>query len=141
MRRKASCLCGAVRINVNHESNDLGVCHCPTCRKWAGGPFFEIECGSEVTIVGSENISIYKASAWAERGFCKVCGTHLFIRSTETNEYGVPPGLFETDDSVQFMRQVFFDKKPDYYSFSNSTRNITSDYIYEHFPQARGEDT
>lgn len=32
------------------------------------------------------------------------------------------------------------DKKPPYYSFSNETRKLTSDYIYEHFPQCRNED-
>ena len=139
--RKGSCLCGAVRITVNAGKTDLGVCHCPKCRKWAGGPFMEVECGSDVRIEGSENISLFKSSKWAVRAFCKVCGTHLYMKTVNSEEYGIPPGLFEDDEGIHFNRQVFIDKKPAYYSFSNSTRNITSNYIYEHFPEAKEETT
>lgn len=141
MKRMGSCLCGAVQITMSSEATDLGVCHCPKCRKWAGGPFFEIECGPDVIIEGSDSISTFKSSEWAERGFCKVCGSHLYIKSIETNEYGAPPGLFENNENIHFNRQVFYDKKPAYYSFSNTTKNITSDYIYEKFPRAREENT
>ncbi|QIB65723.1 GFA family protein [Kineobactrum salinum] len=141
MKRTGSCLCGAVRVSVDAAATDLGACHCARCRKWSGGPLMELECGSDVKFEGFENIEVFKSSDWAERGFCKVCGSHLFIKSVESGEYGIPPGLFDSDKGIDFNRQVFFDKKPDYYSFSNTTRNITSEYIYEHFPQARDENT
>ncbi|WP_395373410.1 GFA family protein [Marinicella sp. W31] len=137
VRRSGACLCGAVRISVDIKQNDLGVCHCANCRKWSGGPFFEVEVGSDVTIEGEQAIQVYASSNWAERGFCKVCGSHLFIRDKSTNAYGIPPGLFEDDSSFQFNRQVFSDQKPVYYSFSNHTKNITSDFIYKNFPQVQ----
>lgn len=135
--RKDSCMCGAVNVLISRKCTDLGVCHCPLCRKWAGGPFMEIECGSDVQFEGAENISVFQSSSFAERGFCKKCGSHLFIRAVKTNEYGVPPGLFEKDDCIALNRQVFYDKKPEYYSFANATRNINSDYIYQNFPEVK----
>lgn len=99
----------------------------------------ELECGADVEIEGSENITIYESSTWAERGFCKVCGSHIFMKSKEGNEYGIPAGMFDNEDGIVFDRQVFYDQKPDYYSFANDTRNITSNYIYEHYPQCREE--
>ena len=140
-QRLAACLCGAVCIAVDVSKNDLGVCHCVRCRKWSGGPFFELEVGSEVTISGEENIQLYASSEWAERGFCKVCGSHLFIKDNATQAYGIPAGLFEDDTGFLFNRQVFSDQKPAYYSFSNRTKNITSDYIYQHFPQTQEDNT
>ena len=139
-KRNGNCLCGAVTITIDFAKNDVGACHCIKCRKWAGGPLFEVECGTDVSFDGEENIQSYASSEWGERGFCKICGSHLFFKDKTSGEYGIPPGLFEQDEGFRFNRQVFFDHKPEYYSFSNKTRNITSDYIYKHFPQTR-EDT
>tara|TARA_R100001143_G_scaffold22827_1_gene23878 strand:- start:1786 stop:2094 length:309 start_codon:yes stop_codon:yes gene_type:complete len=101
----------------------------------------ELECGSNVKFEGSENIKVFKSTQRAERGFCKECGSHLFVRSVESDEYGIPPGIFEDVQGINFNRQVFIDNKPNYYSFANTTRDISSDYIYEHFPQVRDENT
>lgn len=97
----------------------------------------ELECGNKVEFDGWENIAIYESSSWAERGFCKNCGTHVFMRAKDSDAYGVSAGLFEQDEGFLFDRQVFIDQKPAYYSFDNDTRNLTSNYIYEHFPQCR----
>lgn len=59
------------------------------------------------------------------------------MKSLDTGEYGVPPGLFANDANINFARQVFFDRKPAYYSFSDVTKNISSEYIYERFPHLR----
>jgi len=137
--RSGSCLCGAVQFTAELDKVDLGVCHCKLCRRWAGGPFFELECGLNVSFLGSENISSYASSSWARRGFCKTCGTHIYIQSTQSGEYGIPPGLFHDDAGFQFNRQVFIDHKPEYYSFANETRDISSAYIYEHYPETRND--
>ena len=75
----ASCLCGSVRMSAVNASNKVGACHCRMCRKWGGGPFMEVDCGTEVSFSGEENIRVYDSSNWAERGFCNNCGSHLFI--------------------------------------------------------------
>jgi hypothetical protein len=103
------------------------------CRRWGGGPFMEIDCGTDVNIDGEANISIFSSSDWAERGFCRNCGTHLFYRLKESGQHMIPIGLFDESEDLVFETQVFIDQKPDYYSFNNKTRNLTGAEIFALF--------
>ena len=130
-KRTGSCLCGAVRVTATNPSNKVGACHCGMCRKWGGGPFMEIDCGTDVTFDGEENITVYNSSSWAERGFCRKCGSHLFYRLKENRQYMIAVGLFDDQDGLVFESQVFIDKKPSFYSFANKTNNMTEAEILE----------
>ena len=130
-KRSGSCLCGSVRISANNASNKVGACHCGMCRKWGGGPLMEIDCGTDVTFEGEDYITVYDSSKWAERGFCKKCGSHLFYRLKESHEHMVPVGLFDEQEHFVFESQVFIDRKPSFYGFSNKTKNMTEAEIFE----------
>ena len=112
IERHGQCLCGAVRITAKNAQNDVGACHCEMCRRWSGGPLMAIDCGSDVSIEGAENVSVYDSSAWAERGFCSKCGSHLFYRIKENAQHIVPVGIFGADENFVFNSQVFIDEKP-----------------------------
>ena len=88
-----------------------------------------VRCESEVTIEGQDSITQFSSSEWADRGFCKHCGTHLFFRLKENDHHFMPAGLFDDQGDFTFDRQVYIDCKPHYYSFSNETRNITETEI------------
>lgn len=130
---KGQCLCGAVRISASSESNSVGACHCKSCRRWGGGPFMEIDCGQAVTIDGEEHVSVFNSSEWAERGFCRDCGTHLFYRLKASGQHMVPIGLFDDQDDLAFTNQVFIDEKPLYYYFGNETREMTGEEVFAMF--------
>lgn len=130
-RKTASCLCGTVRITAINPSEKVGACHCGTCRKWGGGPFMEIDCGTDVSFEGEDEITVYDSSSWAERGFCKKCGSHLFYRLKESNQHMIPVGLFDDQEHLVFESQVFIDKKPPFYSFSNKTNDMTEAAVFE----------
>ncbi len=125
-----SCLCGSVKFKASRVNYNMGVCHCSMCRKWGGGPLMAVDCSTDVIFENSENISVYNSSDWAERGFCKLCGSHLFYRLKQTRQYHIPAGLFENNDKFVFDHQVFIDKKPSFYSFSNTTKNLTEAEIF-----------
>ncbi len=127
------CLCGSVSITVKSLSNSIGVCHCSMCRRWGGGPFMEINCGENVSFAGDDNISVFNSSDWAERGFCKRCGTHLFYKLKEGNQHMVPVGLFDINEDMVFDQQVFIDQKPSYYCFLNKTENMTGAELFAKF--------
>lgn len=131
--RQGHCLCGSVTITAAHSGNDVGACHCHMCRRWGGGPFLELNCGSEVVIDGNEHVTVFNSSAWADRGFCSKCGTHLFYRLKDADEYMVPVGLFDKDAGLVFDHQVFIDEKPSYYSFANSTLEMTGAEVFAKF--------
>ena len=133
VERRGHCLCGKVSITATHASNDVGACHCRMCRRWGGGPFMEIDCGAEVVIDGEDDVSVFDSSDWAERGFCRNCGTHLFYRLKESRQHMIPVGLFEDSASLAFKGQVFIDEKPDYYEFANKTKDYTGAELFAMF--------
>jgi hypothetical protein len=124
------CLCGAVRFSANEFSKKAGACHCGMCRKWGGGPLMAVDCGAEVAFKGEENITVFDSSDWAERGFCKKCGSHLFYRLKQNQQHMIPVGLFDDQQPFVFNHQVFIDKKPAFYSFANETKNMTEAEIF-----------
>ncbi len=127
---KGSCLCKAVSLSTTSMNNQVGACHCSMCRKWSGGPFLHVDCGSNVSFTGEKNIGVYQSSQSGERGFCRICGSHLFFRNKQTNQYIIPVGIFDNNESLVFAYQVFIDKKPEYYSFANETKNLTEVEVF-----------
>ncbi len=127
---KGSCLCGAISLSTTRMNHHVAACHCSMCRKWGGGALLAVECGSNVSFRGEENIGIYQSSEWAERGFCKKCGSHLFYRLKQNNQYYIPVGIFDNDEGFVFEHQVFIDEKPEYYSFANETKNMTGAELF-----------
>lgn len=132
-----SCLCGAVTITANNVSKSVGACHCDMCRKWGGGPLLAVDCGTDVSFAGDENIAVFSSSEWAERGFCKTCGSNLFYRIKQNQQYIMPAGLFGDDQTFVFDHQIFIDEKPEYYQFANDTKNMTGAEVFAKFaPQS-----
>ena len=127
---KGSCLCGVVRIKVTNVNKNIGACHCGMCRKWGGGPLMAVDCGTNVSFEGEENISVYNSSEWADRGFCNKCGSHLFYRLKEKKQYIMPVGLFDNDKYLVFGHQIFVDKKPSFYQFANETNDMTEAEVF-----------
>lgn len=130
---KGRCLCGAVQVVVETMSSKVGACHCHTCRKWGGGPFMSVDCGTDVSFQGEDKISVFDSSAWAERGFCQNCGTHLFYRLKENQLYFMPVDLFDEGPKLVFDSQVFIEEKPSYYCFSNTTKEMTGAECFAEF--------
>lgn len=127
---QGTCLCGSVKINLKTLNTQVGACHCSMCRKWGSGPFMAIDCGTDVSFEGNENISVYDSSEWAERAFCNKCGSHLFYRLKESKQFFMSVGLFKNEERFNLKHQVFIDNKPSFYSFSNQTDNMTEAELF-----------
>lgn len=136
--RTGQCLCGSVRITATPKSNHFGACHCSMCRKWSGGPLLAVECEDRVSFEGEAHIAAYASSEWAERGFCKTCGTHLFYRMKDQPFYAIPIGLFDDGKPWEFAEQIFIDKKPPHYCFANTTKNLTEAEVFAQFSGESG---
>ena len=130
------CLCGAVSFN-SPDAKEIGVCHCSFCRRWGGGPLFAVHCGPNVTFGGADQIATYASSDWAERAFCKRCGTHLFYKLLATGDYFVPAGAFESTDFT-LSTQIYVDKKPAYYDLANQTPMLTEQQFIEQYAPPPG---
>ena len=104
------CLCGAVTVTVSGAPEGwVGACHCRMCQRWSGGLFlcFDAKEGS-VAVEGP--VRRYASSAFAERAFCEVCGTHLWMRDTRDGAgYDLMPGLFDDTKDWPLRSEIYTD--------------------------------
>lgn len=117
---KGHCLCGAVHITVINAERDLDVCHCEMCQRW-GGAFYAGLQADEFEIEGEGNVSVYKSSNWAERAFCKTCGSNLWFCFIPTGNRTFLAGLFSLPEGFGIKHQIFIDQKPDWYDLAQES--------------------
>ena len=122
IQKEGSCLCGAVKVKASLKPG-IGVCHCGMCRKWTGGPQMSVHAVGEVEITGRDHVGSYASSDWAERTFCKICGSGLyyFLKPSPQmpdGEYILGAGLFDDLSGFELMHEVYIDHAPDWYAFS-----------------------
>ena len=93
MLLSGSCHCAKVGFTlVSRHPYPFNLCYCEICRKTAGGGGYAINLGGEAStleVKGEEYLSIYRARlvdheggsyvSSAERRFCKVCGSALWL--------------------------------------------------------------
>ena len=129
---EGQCLCGSIHLKTSSMKPNLGACHCGMCRRWSGGPFLAVDCGTDLQVEGQEHLGVFNSSDWAERAFCKKCGTVLFYKLKEANQYIVSSEAFNEKD-LNFDHQIFIDEKPKYYDFSNQTKDMTGAEVFAAF--------
>lgn len=118
------CLCGAVSFTARDVAAGLHACHCGMCRRWTGGPTFAVMVGS-VTFDGEARIARYDSSPWAERGFCTRCGSHLFYRLKESDQYTIEFGTFDDQRPFQLESEIYVDEKPAAYDLAGEHPRMT----------------
>lgn len=114
------CLCGGVRIELTDASPQVEICHCAMCRQWGGGPFMGMS-GASFSISGQHMIASYRSSEWADRAFCRNCGSSLYYRYLPSDHYSFCVGLFACGDRMAISKQIFVDEKPAFYDFAQET--------------------
>ncbi len=133
-------MCGAVCFAATAKKPNVVACHCEMCRRWSAGPFMALECES-VSFEDDKSIGRIRSSDWAERGFCKTCGSNLFYRIVDSGEYHMAAGLFDDPSMLHMSLQVFTDSKPEFYEFANETKMMTGAEVFAMYaPPTTGAD-
>ena len=133
-RVSGRCLCGAVRFAAVPEKLEMDVCHCGMCRRWSGGVLMSVPCNG-LEVEDEKALGRYASSEWAERGFCRQCGTPLFYRLVGKEFYAVSTEAFDDRSGFAFTSQIFIDEKPAYYEFANKTKTMTGAEVFAAFAQ------
>lgn len=110
------CLCGKVSLKIHKFDRDVVACHCRQCRKQTGHYYAATRAENEhLRISGEENLSWYKASADAERGFCRHCGSFLLWRRIGSSHTSIGAGCLDAPTGLKLVSQIYTDDKGDYY--------------------------
>lgn len=79
---KGQCFCGAVEIEVAGTPEEMGYCHCRSCRSYSRAPVtaFTLWKQKDVRITnGAELLGRFTKSGLSERRFCTQCGGHVMV--------------------------------------------------------------
>ena len=109
------CLCGAVKFEITPPTKGSAHCHCDYCRRAHGAPLVTwLTMTTEQFKItdGGKKVTWYQSSEQSKRGFCQICGSTLFFRSTQA------PG--ETHVAMANLTDKA-DREPRFHCFTEQT--------------------
>lgn len=115
-----SCLCGAVTYEVRGPARPVIACHCRQCRKQSGHHVAATQVRrADLTVDGGENLSWYHASDAARRGFCRMCGSHLFWEPASGERTSIFAGSLDAPTGLTLAAHIHVADKGDYYEIAD----------------------
>lgn len=129
MIRTGRCLCSAVSFSAANVPTKFGACHCEMCRRWTGSALLGVTVKDEdLTWSGEDLIAKRQTSSWAERAWCRECGTGLWFKVTLEGKYSgeteLPIGLFDDPSGFEMSSEIFIDHKPDSFAYAGEGRKL-----------------
>lgn len=104
------CLCGAIRYRLTSAPFDAGWCHCRTCQLNSGSPAMAFATVPvEDYRVERGEIAAVKSSNFGHRGFCRDCGTPLYMRvdhQPETIDFSI--ATLDRPDALRSGYHIFY---------------------------------
>ena len=108
---EGGCGCGSVRYRVTGDPIFVNNCHCIQCQRWTGGLFVSFDAPADAVTVTGE-ATRHASTSFAERAFCPVCGSHLWMRDTDREDapYDLMPGLFDAARGIPLKSEIYTDR-------------------------------
>ena len=114
---KGSCLCGAVTYQVHGPLRPVIACHCTQCRKTSGHHVAATSAQREdVEIIGE--VTWFRSSDSARRGFCGICGSNLFWDGPGVN-LSIAAGTLDAPTGLALAGHIYCADKGDYYEIES----------------------
>lgn len=123
MTIQGSCLCGALRYEIEGPLTLMMNCHCSMCRKHHGAPFVTFAAASLAGfrwLSGEDTIADYASSPNGKRSFCTVCGSVAPMVMAEAGLVVVPAGELEGDLGMRPQSHMFVGSKAPFHVISDS---------------------
>jgi hypothetical protein len=98
-----TCFCGAVAIRVTGAPEEMGYCHCASCRAYSGSPVsaYTLWKAEHVRVTrGAAGLGRFKTTEFSDRRFCTRCGGNVMTEH---------PGLGFTDVSAAVLPTIAFE--------------------------------
>jgi len=117
---KGSCLCGAVRFEIDGALKAPDACHCSQCRKVSGHYWVSTDLPLErLRVTGENRVTWFRSSDKVERGFCSTCGSALFWKPLHKDMIAVGMGTIDAPTGTHIEMHIFVADKGDYYEIAD----------------------
>jgi hypothetical protein len=119
---KGSCLCGAVKYEIDGRISPIWLCHCSKCRRSTGSAFHaSAVCGPEIFrwISGEDGIKEYEDTPGYKVRFCGRCGSPVPSYLEEHGLVFVHVGGLEGDPGREIAHHIFVGSKAPWYTIQD----------------------
>ncbi len=114
------CNCGAVSFVATGPFRPPKACHCKSCRRQSGHYLAATQVGrAGLDVSGADVLTWFAASEHARRGFCRVCGAHLFWERDGSDRVSICMGCLDEPTGLSLADHIFVGEKGDYYEIGD----------------------
>lgn len=114
------CLCGGVRFSARGLLRGVVYCHCSQCRRQTGHYYAATNVAeTDLSVEGGGQVTWFRASDFARRGFCATCGSALFWKRDGADDISVMAGAFDRPSGLVGDCHIFVADKGDYYDIAD----------------------
>ena len=134
-----SCLCGAVRFEIERAVGPFELCHCNRCRKVSGSAFMAgvgVRREDYRFIGGREFVSTYDAPIVEAPPpyrvfFCRRCGSVVPDPDPASSWLEIPAGLLEGDPGAHPDKHIFVEHRAPWFEISDSLPQLSKAALVE----------
>ncbi|HKM99318.1 MAG TPA: GFA family protein [Candidatus Binataceae bacterium] len=124
---KGSCLCAAVRFEIERAAGPFELCHCHRCRKASGSAFVAglgVRRDDFRLLAGKDLIASYDAPIVREPPpyrvfFCSRCGSPVPDPAPASEWFEIPAGLLDDDPQIKPDKHIFVELNPLWFEISD----------------------
>ncbi|MCH2077841.1 MAG: GFA family protein [Rhodobacteraceae bacterium] len=122
---EGGCLWGAMRYRVEGELRPVIACHCQQCRRTSGKYVTATSCVRNA-IETTGDVSWYKSSDDARRGFCPTCGSQLFWNGPDAH-LSIMAGTLDDATGLSIGAHIFCADKGAYCEITDGLPQAPAD--------------
>ena len=115
---RGSCLCGAIRYEVEGGLGPIVCCHCSMCRKASGTAFATnapVEAARFRLVRGEDALRAYASSPGKRRCFCSICGSPMYSQRDGDPLIRLRIGTLETRISGRPTAHIFAGSRAEWF--------------------------
>ena len=101
------CQCGTVRYRFSGSPGEAAICHCRMCQKAFGswGAALVPMAAAQLTWT-RDAAAEFRSSSIVSRGFCRYCGTPLYMREDGDPNFEIAIGTLDEPNAVTPVEQT-----------------------------------
>jgi hypothetical protein len=137
------CLCGKISYQIKRPVSMAFANHDASSRRRSGGVALTIVVRATTTAFnGWGHLVHYAVSDRETSGFCRVCGTPMFLRHVQPSAMdgmiSISAGTLDSIQGLRLAADICDDERPAYCAFANDGRAISSQELEMMLTHQRG---